>query len=121
MSRAAIYDIAIDQGATFPLSVSVKSVAADGAKTPVDLTGYTARMQIRRMVDDEDVLASLTTENGRISIDEENGKVTLNIPDATTAGFTFTRAVYDLEIVAPGGTVQRILRGAVRVSPEVTR
>ena len=121
MTRAATYDLAIDQGATEAIKVWIKNVAADGSKSAEDLTGYVARMQIRRRVDDDAVLDSLTTENGRITIDGPNGLVTLNFPDATTAAFTFTRGVYDLELISPGSVVRRRLRGMVLVSPEVTR
>ena len=41
---AAVYDITIEQGATFRLSLVWK----DSSNVPVNLTGYTARMQVRR-------------------------------------------------------------------------
>jgi hypothetical protein len=85
-----------------------------------DLTNYTARMQIRSSIDSEDVIIELTTENGRISLDADGG-IALFIADTDTAALDFTNAVYDLELIPPGGGADRILEGRVTLSPEVTR
>lgn len=59
--KPAKIDLAIYQGATFS---KVMRWSAGGS--PVDLTGYTARMQVRGEIDDEEALVELTTENGGI-------------------------------------------------------
>lgn len=87
--------------------------------TPVDLAGFTARMTIRNRVGGTELL-SLTTENGRISIDNATKKVTLTIPATDTASITWVKGVYDLEMVSGGGVVTAILSGDIAVSKEVT-
>jgi hypothetical protein len=87
---------------------------------PVQLTGYTARMQIREKVGSDTVLHSLTTENGGILLDTTLQTITLLIPDETTATFTFKAAVYDLEMLK-SGEVSQLATGNISLSKEVTR
>ncbi|CAM5591887.1 hypothetical protein [Rhodanobacter lindaniclasticus] len=87
---------------------------------PVDLGGYTARMQVRASVAAADVLLELTTENGGITLDSD-GTVTLQASATATAAMAWTRGVYDLELVDGGGVVTRLAAGSVEVSREVTR
>jgi hypothetical protein len=108
-------DLTIYQGATFRKSLVWKS---DGVV--VDLTGYTARMQIRESIDATDSLLDLTTENDRIVITEVEGKVELVISAADTAALSFVSGVYDLELVS-GTEVTRLCGGKVKLSREVTR
>ena len=87
--------------------------------TPVDLTGYTARMSIKDKIGGA-VLHSLTTENGGIVIDPAAKTILLSIPAATTEDFTWSRGVYDLEMVSSAGKVTRIISGRIALSREVT-
>lgn len=87
-------------------------------KPPVDLTGATARMNIRAQVGGA-VLLDLTTDNGGLAITGP-GTITRTISAADTAAITWASAVYDLEVQYPDGTVQRYLQGIVTVSREVT-
>lgn len=114
---AAYNDILIEQGATYFLAVVWKDENGD----PYDLTGYTARMQIRRKKTSETAEHSATTENGGIALGTTDGTISITIPAATTSDFEFTAGVYDLELVAGSGFVTRLLEGGVEVSKEVTR
>lgn len=87
-------------------------------KPPVDLTGATARMQIRAQVGGA-VLLELTTANGDLAFTGP-GTITRTLSAAQTAALTWTEAVYDLEVEYADGTVQRYLQGDVTVSREVT-
>lgn len=87
-------------------------------KPPVDLTGATARMQIRAGLGGA-VLLELTTENGGLAITGP-GTLTRTLSATETAALTWTDGVYDLEVEYADGTVQRYLQGAVTVSREVT-
>lgn len=87
-------------------------------KPPVDLTGATARMQIRAQVGGA-VLLELTTANGGLALTGP-GTITRSLSAAQTAALTWTEAVYDLEVEYADGTVQRYLQGDVTVSREVT-
>lgn len=91
---------------------------------PMDLSGYTARMQIRAAITATEVLASLTTENGGITLGGAAGTIELYLSDEATALLTFVKAVYDLELIAPGSPaiVSRVFEGSVLMGrKEVTR
>jgi hypothetical protein len=75
--------------------------------TPHDLSSYTARMQIKDKVGGN-VLLSLTTENGGITIDPTAKTITRTISATDTAAITWTYGVYDMELVAPDGTVTNL-------------
>lgn len=112
---AGLLDIEIEQGATFNLEFLYQD--EDG--TPINLTGMTARMQLRRTFNSPDALLSLTTENSRITITPLLGKIVLNISATDTATLTGS-GVYDLELVN-GSVVNRILQGSYSVCPEATK
>lgn len=108
-------DLTIYQGATFRKVLVWKS-----NDVAIDITSYTARMQIRENIDSTNPLIELTTENGRIDITGVEGKIELTIAATDTAALTFGDAVYDLELVN-GSVVYRFCRGKVKLSREVTR
>ena len=112
---AGLLDITIEQGATFNLVFIYQDQNGD----PINLTGMTARMQLRRQFNSPDALLSLTTENGRISLGGTNGTITLNVGANETANLSGS-GVYDIELVN-GPVVKRILEGSYSICPEVTR
>jgi hypothetical protein len=122
---AGSYNIICQQGSSF-----ARVIALEQPRTPTEqnpdlyeaypLTNHTARMQVRRTIDSETSLITLTTENGRISISGVAGLITLSISAADTAALT-SSGVYDLEIISSGGLVSRVIQGAFALSLEVTR
>ena len=131
---AGIYNMAVDQGATYIRvftwytcscgSCSSSSSCGCGcgsSGTPVDLTGFTADMQIRQNVQSSTILYEASTANNAIVLGGTAGTITLTIPASATAGFTWNKGVYDMNLTSSGGVVTRLLQGAVVVSPEVTR
>lgn len=86
-----------------------------------DLTGYTARAQARTDYDAASPFMDLTTANSGIVLGGTAGTIQLKMAAAATAGITATDGYWDLELVAPDGTVTRLLQGSVCVSKEVTR
>lgn len=108
-------NIKIRQGATVSLPLTWSD-----ANGPIDMTGYTARMQIRDAVDGS-LLHELTTENGGLSISPNDGEVTVSIAAADTAAFSWTEGLYDIELIAPDTTVLSWVAGSFRVVPEQTR
>lgn len=110
--------LTVYQGASFAKTLTWK---VGKPPQPVDLTGCSARMQVRPQVASPDVLLELTTGNGRILLGGPSGTVHLQLDPAETAALSFVAAVYDLEIVHPGGQVRRLASGQVKLNPEVTR
>ncbi len=89
--------------------------------TPVDLTGYTARMSLRASDKPGTVeLLRLDTATGGIVIDNSVKTVTIVIAAAVTAALTFSKALYDLEMINAAGEVFLMLSGAVIVINEIT-
>ena len=89
--------------------------------TPTNLVDFKARMSIKNKVGGTELL-SLTTENGRITIDAGARIVALTISAADTTALIWTSGVYDLEMVSPDATpvVTALLSGKVSVTKEVT-
>jgi hypothetical protein len=115
---AGIYNIIADQGATLSRTVTWK----DSAKTPINVTGYTARMHVRSNVTSNTTVLVLTTENSRISLGGATGTVTLTVSAADMTNVTSGQYVYDLELVAPvSNVVSRLIQGNFSVRAEVTR
>lgn len=114
---AGTLDLYIEQGATWTLPLLWKTT--DGE--PLDLTGYTARMHLRKKLTDAEFVLELTTENSRITLGGPDGTITLTIQAVDTSEIPTGTTVYDLELVSGGGIVTRLLQGGVTVSPEVTR
>lgn len=90
-------------------------------RPPVNLTGYTARMHIRDSVDASTTIATLTTENGGITLGGAAGTVELLMAAAATSAIAVSQAVYDLEIVDTLLKVTRLLEGSITFKKEVTR
>ena len=119
MGCAVKQPLEIEQGATFKFKINWFQ---DDEITPVDLTNYTARMQIRSEVTSTTVLLELTTENGRITLNGASGVIDLYVSATDTAALAFTAGVYDLELVdGSNSDVYRLMYGLIEVSPEVTR
>jgi hypothetical protein len=66
--------------------------------SPVDLTGYSARMHIRSTKCDDDILIELSTTNGKITINGVGGIITLSISNTETALITENNGVHSLEL-----------------------
>ena len=114
---AGTYNITADQGATFDRTITWR----DSNDALVNLTGYTARMQVRSVTDSSTVILSLTTENSRIVLGGAAGTIRLLVVAADMAAVTETNCVYDLELVSGSGVVTRLLMGTFIVRLEVTR
>lgn len=113
-NKDGIYDMTCQQGATFTKSITWKDSAGD----PVDLTGYTARMQVRADPDTAEIL-ELTTSGG-ITLGGVAGTIALLASAATTAALAPGIYRYDLELVSGAGVVTRLLQGRFIVDAEIT-
>lgn len=86
--------------------------------TPVDLAGYTARLKVRTKVGGTELLSLVSPTE--LAINNTTKTITVNITAAATELLTFTRGVYDLEMVSSGSVVTSIAQGPVTVTKEVT-
>ncbi len=124
-------NIRIYMGATYPKDWTW----LDSDKQPVDLTNWTARMQIRPEVNSDQVLMEILSSGppeqflpigGYVEQDPTNGKYGIYLSDAITEEIDWfdlsPNPVYDYELINPAGDyVRRIMQGTVRASRDVTR
>jgi hypothetical protein len=117
---AGTYNTTIDKGSTFSLTVTYK----DASDTVVNLTGWTARMQIRETPASASTLLTSTGGSPTITITNTNfatGVILITISATNTATLTVPVAYYDIEVESAAGVVRRIMQGRLSISPEVTR
>ena len=113
-------DITVDKGATFEIQIIYKNAQS----VVVDLTGYTARGQVRSNANSAVVVAEFDCTIPTPT----NGTVICTIPaDETelipTTGATYADKdtyYYDIELVN-GDEVIRLINGACYVSPVITK
>lgn len=105
-----------EQGATFSRQVLWK----DSLGVPINLTGFTGRMQLRKSYNSLTYIISLTTENGGITLGGVLGTIDILMTASQTAAITAGNYLYDLELVN-GSTVYRLLSGSIEVTAEVTK
>jgi hypothetical protein len=115
------YDFCIDQNATltkvFTWLTNPCCGAVGSAPAPVDLTGYSAGMQIRPFVLSTTLLFDATPY---ITLGGPAGTITLSIPGGITAALTWFSGVYDLLLLDQNGISTRLLSGQVTVCPGIT-
>jgi hypothetical protein len=114
-AKSGQLNLVIEQGATFDTTVTW---TADG--TPVDLTGYTARMKVAEDYDSTPALSLTSSPAAGLTLGGTAGTIRIVITDEQTATLAIESGKYDLELEAADGTVRRLLRGNVSVLQEVT-
>ncbi len=128
---AGNYSFTIEQGATTDFEV----VYTDSTNTPVNLTGYTARMQIRPSAGSSEIYLTLSSSLGPcgtgLNLSGSNGSTPLSsgsigifISAVSSSLLNFDNAQYDLEIASGSGNcavVTRLLKGNIRLSKEITK
>ena len=89
-------------------STEPTEAGTDGTVEWVAVTDYTGAIELMRF----------TTVNGRITLDNTTKQITLNLTAAETEAITWSRGVYDLEMVA--SDVTALMEGNVTVNDEIT-
>lgn len=117
---AGVHDITIEQGSVFVLPLVWKTALG----VPINVSGYKARMQVRKTYKSDDPpLISITSDAGDITLGGALGTITAKIVASDTATLEIKQGVYDLELIPPSGEDDafRFIQGEVTVTPEVTR
>jgi len=112
---AGTYNISVDQYASY----SQQFTWLDGGGNPVNLTGYTADMQIGSSG------ITLSSVSGGIALGGSAGTITPALTPTQTAGMVPAGQAnasypYDLLMTSPSGFKTRLLKGAVNVAGGVT-
>ena len=125
---AGKYSFVIEQGATTNFQINW----TDDTGTPIDLTGYQARMQVRPSVESSDIIIALSSSladscgtgihlSGSNDITPlQSGSIGIYISAQSSSLLNFNEAFYDLELVK-GCEVLRLVEGKVKLSKNVTR
>lgn len=126
---AGVYSIACDQGSTFLFSVTWTQplttdqiTAGDAFGTPVNLTGFGARMQVRSAAGATDVEIDASTGNGMITLGGDLGTISINVPALFMTEIAAGSYKYDIDVYSGDATpiVTRLVQGSFKVSAEVT-
>jgi hypothetical protein len=112
---AATHDVIIDQGANWRVDVVYK----DPAGVPINLSNYTAQLQLRTSYDAVSASLNLSSGSG-ITITANSGRIAISATATQTGALVAGDYVYDLEINL-SGVITRLIQGRAIVRPQVTR
>lgn len=107
-------DLRIYAGDDRPITWPLRAALGGG---PVDLSGYTARAQVRATPDAAAVLYEWSNAHGNVRLTDSSVSLLVDDSDA----WTWTDGVYDLHVIDPIGRHEVIAWGRVVVRPGVTR
>ena len=108
-------------GETFDRAWTWSTGVSSDSSTPVNLTGCTAKLQVRPSAESATVLLELSTQNGGIVLGGVTGKIRIIVTDESSSQFTWNQGVYDLFIYFPDGSSVVRMGGLSSVAKGVTR
>lgn len=114
MINPANYNVTAYQGATYRLNMVYKV-----DESPVNLTNFTAAMQVREAPSSSTAVVSLTNGSG-IALGGTAGTIGVTVSATTMGAVAPGFYQYDLELNS-AGEVTRLLQGSFEVVAEVTR
>jgi hypothetical protein len=114
MINPGTYNIICYQGADWDRTFTITQ-----SGTALNLTGYSASMQVREAADSTAYLLSLTSDSG-ITLGGTAGTVGVAITSAQSSAISAGSYAYDLELNS-GSQITRLLQGSFTVSGNVTR
>ena len=118
---AAPYNIVTVNNSDFNLNVEW-TTSIGNSSTAVDLTGYTAQMQVKTASSSSTPLISLgTLPLSGITLNNPIGNISLNIPASVYTNIPAGSYVYDLIIVGPSGNAINTLQGTFTLNAGVTQ
>jgi len=113
---AGVFNFKVNQGETFNPAITWK----DSNGSAYDITGYTAKMQVRRFEGDT-VIQEFTTADATMDIPTgTDGVINLLLTATETAALTADTYIYDLLLDDGSGVKTRILEGTFTVKAQVT-
>lgn len=111
--RPKRYDIEIYQGDTFSFQLKLK----DNAANPVDVTGWTALAQIRKISDS----SPGETPAMSATIQGTEGTVVLSLTDTETSALDGeTEYKYDVQLTDAGGNKRTYIGGKITVTEDIS-
>lgn len=93
----------------------------EDSNLPIDTTGYTAKMQIKKRPGIDIVWLELSTQNGKIVLGGTNGVITVKFVPLDTANVDWGSGIYDLFLTETATShVTRFVNGIVTIKRNIT-
>ena len=115
---AGLYNMKVEQGVTFVQNMTWKIDS-----NAVNLSGYTARMNVRTSRSGRvpaNILVLAITSDDAVTLGGAAGTIRIDLSATQTSNIAAGTYAYDLELESAGEEVTRLLSGTFTVSPEVT-
>lgn len=117
-------NLTASQGEDFSKTIVIQTCSAwnptytacTGTTTPMNLTGYTFRAQVRQNYTDAAAFSTFSTSTTPLI-----GTVTLRLNRSKTDALANKSAFWDLAMTAPSGDISYLLRGTFTVKYSATR
>lgn len=109
-------DIQMRTNETFRLHLTYK----DANNLPIDLTGWTAKMQVRDKPGGAVLILDSAAPNNSVTITGIDGTVDVEFAMTSMLAVTASRGVYDVALTDPAGLVDVIVEGTVMFVDGVT-
>jgi len=106
----------VDQNTTFSFIVEYK----DNNGLPIDLTGATAKMQVRDTKGGSKLAFTLTSPAGGITITPLLGKLSIKMTPTQTSKLFYPKSSYDIMITDSNTNKIKLLEGFITLSRSVT-
>ncbi|NDB59460.1 hypothetical protein EB001_13565 [bacterium] len=106
----------VDQNTTFTFVVEYQ----DNLGNPIDLTGSSAKLQVRDTKGGSKLAFTLTSPSGGIVIDASNGKLTIRMTPTQTNKLFYPKSSYDLMLTDSNAVKTKLVEGFLTLSRSVT-
>lgn len=114
---SSIVNLELDQGTSKNILLTWLDFSTN---LPMDLTGYTATLQVRRDYGLEPVELELTSVDNEIAFDAGPGTIVLQFQPTHTIDMTQFDCVYELVLTRPDGSKISFTRGKFIINQSIT-
>jgi len=107
----------VDQNTTFTFQIQYTE---NDEITPIDLTGASAKMQVRDKKNGNKLAFTLSSTSGGIEIDDATGTLTIVATPTQTNKLFFPKSSYDIMLIDSNGNKTKLVEGYLVLSGSVT-
>jgi hypothetical protein len=107
----------VDQNATFTFQIQYTE---DDEVTPINITGATAKMQVRNTTGGDKLAVTLTSPLGGITIDYPTATLTVKMTPTQTNKLFYPKSAYDIMLIDSNGNKIKLLEGFMTLNRSVT-
>ena len=106
----------VDQNTTFTFVIEY----TDSNNNPIDLTGASAKMQVRDTKGGSKLAFTLTSPSGGIQIDGPEGTIDVTVTPTQTNKLFYPKSSYDVILTDSNGNKTKLVEGFLTLSRSVT-